>query len=137
MKPQSYTAVVSLTQADFDSKRISDADLQDTNKFTCSDATDIANLERLLDVQPGTLTHEKLYVQRSTCTCGRTMTMYDFVFTALVDAEHDKSFVLHTLVGNKYIVNRPRRIRCSSCATFGPEHAYSMTKYGCQVHRTP
>ena len=60
--------------------------------------------------------------------------MYDFVFTALVDAEHDKSFVLHTLVGNKYITNRPRRIRCSNCATVGPEHEYSMTKYSCQVH---
>ena len=134
MKVMTYTAVVSLSPEEFEKRRIQPTDLADQQKFTCSDATDIANLERLLDVQPGTLTHEKLYVQRSACGCGRTMTMYDFVFTALIDAEHDKSFVLHTLVGNKYITNRPRRIRCSNCATVGPEHEYSMTKYSCQVH---
>ncbi len=29
------------------------------------------------------------------CECGRRLTMYDFVFTGLVDAGHSKSLIVH------------------------------------------
>lgn len=133
MRPFTYTAVSTHTPEEFASRAIPRSELEDSSKFTCSDANDIANLERLLDLNPGTLSVEKLYLQRSVCQCGKVQTMYDFVFTALIDAEHDKSFVVHTLIGNKYIINRARRVRCSQCSRIGPESTYSMTKYTCTI----
>lgn len=133
MRPLSYTAVTTHTPEEFATQAIPRSELEDPSKFTCSDATDVGNLERLLDVNPGTLSAEKLYLQLSVCQCGRLQTMYDFVFTALIDAQHDKSFVVHTLIGSKYIINRARRVRCSNCSRIGPESKYSMTKYSCTI----
>jgi hypothetical protein len=76
-------------------------------------------MERLLDIQPGTLAAAGPFkLEKGQCDfCGRTLTTYDFIFTALVDANHTKSFVLHTLVGNKLVIQRPRPMRCSACGT--------------------
>jgi hypothetical protein len=83
--------------------------------FTRSDDEDIAKMERLLDLMPGTLAGQNYYLGQSQCECGRTLTMYDFVFTGLVDAGHSKSLILHTFVGSKFVLNPPRRVRCSEC----------------------
>lgn len=88
----------------------------DPNVFTKSDEEDLAKIERLLDVREGTLTCEEYYLENIQCECGRLLTIYDFAFTALVDAGHSKSLILHTFLGTKYVLNNPRPVRCSNCA---------------------
>jgi hypothetical protein len=114
-----YNDVVGVSEAVFtDTARSCAAEnLVDPEKFTKSDYEDIARMERLLDVDPGTLTRcGDYHLERMECeSCGRLLTVYDFIFTGLVDAGHSKSFILHTFIGNKFIVNEARRIRCSAC----------------------
>ena len=66
MRSLSYSSVSTLAPEDFASRATPRSELEDPAKFTCSDATDIANLERLLDAQPGTLAAENLYLQLRT-----------------------------------------------------------------------
>jgi hypothetical protein len=88
----------------------------DPKIWTKSDGEDLVRIERLLDVKEGTFPRDELYlVSRHYCECGRLLTTYDFVFTGLVDGNHSKSLILHTFVGDKFIVQKPRRLRCSSC----------------------
>jgi len=118
-----YTAVVSVPDEDFRSSLASigcelKADgrvFADEDSFTRSDAEDIAKMERLLDLMPGVLSGQDYFLERMQCDCGRMLTMYDFVFTGLVDAGHSKSLILHTFVGSKKVLNPPRRVRCSEC----------------------
>lgn len=91
------------------------SDFADETRFTRSDLEDVRKIERLLDVRDSTLNGDKYYLERYNCVCGRTLTFYDFVFTAVLDANHSKSFILHTLLGNKLVLNSPRMVRCSSC----------------------
>lgn len=133
--PYSYNSISSLTEEEFKEKSIDPSAAPDPDKFIKSDEEEIANIERLLDARSGLLKTDVFYFQKSTCECGRSLTMYDFIFTALIDAEHDKSFILHTLIGSKLILNRARKVRCSRCGRVsGIEHEYKMTKYGCQPH---
>jgi hypothetical protein len=111
-----YNAVVSLSAEEFKAlASCAELDLVNPKKFTKSDQEDIAKMERLLDVTEGTLSGQDYYLGRSQCECGRLLTMYDFVFTGLIDAGHSKSLILHTFVGTKYILNPPRKVRCSQC----------------------
>jgi hypothetical protein len=88
----------------------------DPSIWTKSDEEDIARIERLLDVNRGTLSRDDLYlVARYQCECGRLLTTYDFVLTGLIDAGHSKSLILHTFIGSKFILQNPRPIRCSQC----------------------
>jgi len=89
--------------------------VNDTRRYTKSDEEDIAKIERVLDVREGTLQGVDYYVGRYECECGSLLTTYDFVFTGLVDAGHSKSLILHTFLGNKFVLNPPRPIRCSQC----------------------
>jgi hypothetical protein len=127
-----YTFVKSLSKNEFDKRIPSESELEDTSKFTKSDAEEINRVERLLDVSEGTLAGIGQYVEKAQCECGKVLTMYDLVFTGLVDAKHQKSFILHTMVGNKFVVNPARPIRCSLCSrvtkTF---HRYRCRGYGC------
>jgi hypothetical protein len=126
-----YTDVVSLSREEFMRSAPSADDLRDPSKFTESDDEDIARMERLLDVKEGALAGDNYFLQRSVCVCGRLLTMYDFVFTGLVDAGHSKSLIVHTFSGNKYILNAPRPVRCSQSAHINPASSYSMQGYGC------
>src|SRR5687768_8107079 len=114
-----YNDVVGVSEAVFrDTARSCLENLADPRRFTKSDDEDFAKMERLLDVRPGTLSRSDTdyYLERLECeSCGRLLTTYDFIFTGLVDAGHPKSFILHTFIGNKFIVNEPRRVRCSAC----------------------
>jgi hypothetical protein len=114
-----YNDVVGVSEAVFreTARSCTVENLTDPEKFTKSDDEDIARMERLLDVDPGTLTRcGDYHLERMECeSCGRLLTVYDFIFTGLVDASHSKSFILHTFIGNKFIVNQARRIRCSAC----------------------
>ena len=115
-----YNNVVSVSLEEF--RATSECDftedgrvVADPDRFTKSDEEDIAKMERLLDLMPGTLSGQDYYLERLQCECGRILTMYDFVFTGLVDAGHSKSLILHTFVGNKLVINPPRKVRCSEC----------------------
>lgn len=135
----SYNQVTSLTEDDYRNKAISKAVLADENKYTLSDEDDMQKIERLLDVKIGLLTRGDYFFERYLCECGRKLTVYDFIFTAIIDAEHDKSFILHTFTGNKSILNKPRITRCSSCARKSSKPlGYSMevNSYSCGVTAT-
>ncbi len=111
-----YNQVRSVSQSEFDRAAPSKADLEDPTKATKSDDEDIAKMERLLDLKNGSLGAEDYYLERIECgQCGRVLTMYDFVFTGLVDGGHSKSLIVHTFLGNKLVLNDPRPIRCSAC----------------------
>lgn len=114
-----YNNVVSLSEKEFRARtaRSCGAELLDNpDLFTKANYEEIAKVERLLDVKPGTLQGDDYYLQKHECpNCGRLLTTYDFVFTGLVDAEHSKSLILHTFVGSKFVVNNPRPVRCSAC----------------------
>lgn len=100
---------------------------------TVSDKGDISRIERLLDLKEGVLEGQKFRFQKINCEhCGRLITFYDLVYTSIVDGGHPKSFVVHTLVGSKRILNKGRKVRCSSCNTvLGPKYYYMCEQYGC------
>ena len=116
-----YNLIRSLSKEEFEREGISleDPDLKEALP------EEIEAVERLLDVQPGTLQRDKgPYLFASfTCRCGHKINVYDFVFTALIDAEHTKSFILHALLGIKYVIapEAHRFIRCSSCGLLIPD----------------
>jgi hypothetical protein len=130
-----YNFVVAADEGEFQKGKPSDEELE--AHFTKSDVEDIRKIERLLDVQPGTLDNNigpGFYVGRASCSnCSRVLTAYDFIFTGLVDAGHPKSFILHTLVGTKLIIQPTRQIRCSSCGvlTLTPLPYGMWDKYFC------
>jgi hypothetical protein len=130
-----YNFVVAADEDEFRRNKVPDEELE--ARFTKSDVEDIRKIERLLDVQPGTLDDNigpGFYVGRASCSnCSRVLTAYDFVFTGLVDAGHPKSFILHTLVGSKLIIQPNRQIRCSSCGNLSKDPLpYGMwDKYFC------
>jgi len=111
-----YNQVRSVSKVEFERAAPNKADLEDPEKATKSDHEDIAKMERLLDLKNGSLGGDDYYLQRIDCEqCGRILTMYDFVFTGLVDGGHSKSLIVHTFLGNKLVLNDPRPIRCSAC----------------------
>jgi hypothetical protein len=129
---EDYIFVKSRSKEEFERLSPPPADLKNPAKFTLSDAEDVKKTERLLEVTDGLLSSNPQYLERVDCECGRRLTMYDFVFTGLVDAGHSKSFILHTMLGSRLVVNTPRRVRCSSCSreTKG-FHSYACGGYSC------
>lgn len=129
-----YSSVESLSKEDFLKSTVSlrSADLRATPD------EDIRKMEEFLEVAPGVLQQE-YRMGKHECNCGRELSFLDFVVTAVQDWKHPKSFILHTLVGNKYIVNEPRPIRCTNCsaiasnAEWGPDVGpiYMSNQYGC------
>ena len=101
------------------------------NEYTKSDPSDLQKIERLLEARDGLFKNENFYVKRSTCNCGHTLTFFDFIYTALKDAGHTKSFVLHTLVGSKFVINQARPLRCSECDTLSEPLDYITPQYCC------
>ena len=133
-----YNSATSLTAAEFERQAPSVSELE--AGYSKSDPEDIAKMERLLDLKAGALGGDDYYLEKVQCKgCARVLTMYDFVFTGIVDANHPKSLIVHTFLGNKYILNEKRPIRCSNCATiltgvndlFFPV-GYAMQHYGCK-----
>ena len=96
--------------------------------------SDIEAIERLLDVRPGTLSSKAYFFESDACrcSCGKKITMYDFVLTSLVDAAYSKTLVLHTLLSmNLAGSQRPQEIRCSSCGRGGIHQSkYKISHYG-------
>jgi len=98
------------------------------------ESSDIESIERLLDLRSGTLSSKAYFFESHACTCvcEKKISMYDFVFSSLVDAAYSKSLVLHTLLGTNFIgQEKVKDIRCSSCGRTG-EHLskYKISHYG-------
>ena len=94
---------------------------------------DMEAIERLLDVRSGTLSNKAYFFESNSCKCEceKNMTMYDFVFTALVDASYSKSFVLRTLLDTRYVVQNKQTVRCSLCgATSKHKSKYKISHCG-------
>jgi len=104
---------------------------KDKASMTKSDADDLAKIELALDLRKDLLANEEYYVGKAQCTCGRTLTFYDFVYTSLRDADHSKSFVAHTLLGSKFVINRSRQVRCSDCNSLTVTMDYITPQYCC------
>lgn len=131
-----YSAIPSLAEAEFKARAIPNELLKDPSNYTLADDAEMAKIERLLDAKEGLLNRNDSYLEKYDCPCGRTLTTYDFTFTALVDAGHDKSLVLHTLIGNKRIINKARITRCTACSRLSVKPlTYSMevSGYSCSV----
>lgn len=131
-----YDTVQSITEEEFLKKTIPRSEFENPEKYTKSNEEDISKIERLLDVREGTLARDSYFLQKYICPCSRSLTIYDFAFTALIDANHNKSLILHTLVGAKRIVNKPRITRCSACSRQSSTPlTYSMevNQYGCST----
>ena len=127
-----YNSVSSVSEKEFEKVRVSNEDLE--KYYNASDGGDVRKMERLLDAPEGSLDRGGPYcLSAGSCVCcGRDLTMYDFVFTALVDANHPKSFVYQILAGDKRVIQSPRRVRCSSCGTVTSQTAqYFCKAYAC------
>ncbi|MDX8432850.1 hypothetical protein RFN25_05305 [Mesorhizobium abyssinicae] len=105
----------------------------DPDRFTKSDQFDIQRVELLLDIKPGVLAGENMYLESYKCqSCGKQLAFSDFVYTAIKDAGHHKSFVVHTLIGAKMIRNKHRPVRCSNCDTVSDKPLnYWINNYQC------
>jgi hypothetical protein len=122
-----YNAVESLTETEFQDRM--SLSRQSVN-FTESDEQDIRRIERLLDIREGTLAGRVHRLESAQCANGHTLTMYDFVFTALIDAGHSKSFIVHTFLGSKFVINEPRPVRCHECGAHTPDPRANL-RYSC------
>ena len=64
---------------------------------------ELAEVERILDVQSGVFSGAEFFRQAASCSdCGRHPGFKDVVNTPMMDAKHSNSAVLHTVVGNKH-----------------------------------
>ncbi|EBN5354358.1 hypothetical protein DML75_23840 [Salmonella enterica subsp. enterica serovar Typhimurium] len=88
----------------------------DFSTLTKADDVDLKKIEGMLSLRYNVLAGSELYLEKYTCICGKLLQSSDLIETALNNG-HDPSFVLHTLLGNKYILNKPRTVRCSDCGT--------------------
>jgi len=125
----SYDDIIGISKEAFDVKFRN----FDPSRYVSSDAVDLAKIERLLDLADGVLSGQTLYLERYACeSCGKILAFSDFVRTSLQDAGHPKSFVVHTLLGSKYIDNKHRPVRCGNCDTVSVKPLnYMGNKYKC------
>ena len=103
----------------------------DLSHDTKSDAIDIEKIEDLLALRRGTLEGEAYYVNSVRCKCGKDLTFFDFVSTAVGDDTHSKAFMTHALLGNQYGFQTPRTVTCSSCGESHPNSVYKTPSYSC------
>ncbi|MEO4042428.1 hypothetical protein AAFN47_12560 [Hoeflea sp. CAU 1731] len=130
-----YLSAESLTKEEFQKKKVN---LIDSDNSILTSPEDISRIENILDLSEGLLEGMKFYVSKMQCDCGRQLSFYDLIFTALVEQWHDPSFIAHTLIGSKYFVNEPGPFRCSSCGRSSHRIArggfighYDLPAYGC------
>lgn len=130
---ENYLAAISLTKAEFDARKSSLADRSDAS---LTNQGDVSRIENLLDLKKDILSGQKFYVTKAECECGRSISFYDVIFTAMVEQIHSPSFLAHMLTGSKYFVNKARPVRCSDCGVRirsegGHECGYETDQYGC------
>lgn len=92
---------------------------------------ELRQVETLLEVQSGTLSNMNFVIEQLNCeTCNKEFGIYDFVRSAMDDAGHSTSLILHTFVGTKHILNAARYLRCSNCDNISKTAAV----YRCNNH---
>ncbi len=127
-----YYLIKSMTENGFGNLRFVDNGKE--SRIHPVKVSDIEAIERLLDIHPGTLSSKAYFFESEGCLCAcqKKITMYDFVFSSLVDAAYSKSLVLHTLLSTKFVgQDRPKDIRCSSCGRSGEHRSkYKISYYG-------
>ena len=128
-----YDSVIGVSEEEFRKQVKSVDELRADKDYRVASPTELQKVENLLDVQNGTLDKIEFFVKRANCeSCGNELGMNDVVRTALTDAKHTKSAVLHTLLGNKYVIDRPKGIRCAKCDTLQlARSVYASMFYGC------
>ncbi|MCW5203809.1 MAG: hypothetical protein QTN59_03330 [Candidatus Electrothrix communis] len=115
-----YYLIKSMTEDGFGELRFVDNGQE--SRISRVKKSDIEAIECLLDVRPGTLSNNAYFFESDACKCQcqKTITMYDFVFTSLVDSAYSKSLVLRTLLSTNFVARKaPQKIRCSSCGRSG------------------
>lgn len=105
---------------------------QDLSKFTKSSENEIEKIEDLLEIRRGLLNGLGFYVGEKTCKCGRKLTFFDFVDTAIKESSHTKSFLVHALLGNQFGFQTPRNVNCSECGEIHPQSYYRTPNYSCR-----
>ncbi|MCK1786451.1 hypothetical protein L9Z73_19475 [Pseudomonas sp. TNT11] len=102
----------------------------DFSNYTKSDPKEILKIEDLLELRSGILKDESYSVSKVICSCGKTLTFFDFLTTAISENSHSKLFLVHALLGNKYGFQKPRLVTCSAC---GDQHIayYTTPNYSC------
>jgi hypothetical protein len=126
-----YNLVASVASEEFEEAHVSNEAME---LYNVADGDEVRKMERLLDAAEGSLEAGGPYcLNAGKCTCcGKDLTMYDFVFTGLIDANHPKSFIYQILAGDKRVIQSPRRVRCSSCGTVTSQTAHYYCKaYAC------
>ncbi|MGJ8610725.1 MAG: hypothetical protein ACSHWY_06500 [Octadecabacter sp.] len=125
-----YNRIVSLSDEEFEKRVVRPSD---NPHLILVNEDEKRKIEMILDVMPNVLDTVPMYFEKSICKCGCTVTMYDFVVTAIVDGGHPKSFILHTLLGSKKILNDSREVRCITCGEkCGSSSSYHMESYACK-----
>ncbi|WP_339138342.1 MAG: hypothetical protein WGN25_08770 [Candidatus Electrothrix sp. GW3-4] len=115
-----YYLIKSMTKDGFGELRF--VDNGEESRISPVKQSDIEAIERLLDVYSGTLSNNAYFFESEACRCQcqKKITMYDFVFTALVDAAYPKSLVLRTLLSTNFVTpKKSQKVRCSSCGRNG------------------
>jgi hypothetical protein len=127
-----YDRIKSASREEFDELRRKKN--LDEGRFTTSTENDLRSIENLLDLQRGVLDGKIFRIESAACSsCGHQKTPYDFFSSALKDAGHSSSFLVHVIFGRKLVINEPRPIRCSVCGFLdqnSPED-YGWDNYEC------
>jgi hypothetical protein len=127
-----YASVKSVNDEEFAGRVIAPDVLE--RDYLRADKADMARIERFLDLDEGALDHRGPYFLKiGDCRlCGQPLRVSDFILTAMLDASHPKSFVAAVLLGDKKIVQKPRKVRCSCCGTLSQDEGqYFMGDYAC------
>ena len=116
-----YNSITSLSEEEFRKRTKPIGELRVDENYRLSSPEELQKVERLLDVREGTLGGLQIFVGRASCTyCDQQLGINDIVRTGLNDAGHSKSAVLHTFLGNKYIIQPSRPVRCTQCNVYHP-----------------
>lgn len=113
-----YNKVKSLSNDDFDKIKLDINKIKSDPNYSKVQPETLASIERFLDLKPGVLKEIEGYIQKQNCShCKKEITLLDKVITAMVDAEHSKSFMMHTMLGNKRTLSQIPVVRCGNCGT--------------------
>jgi hypothetical protein len=119
-----YNKIKSLSDEDFDKIKADIDTIKTDPNYEQVDSETLQVVERLLDLKEGTLSTIEGYLQKLECPhCKRHISLSDRVITGLIDAGHSKSFMVHTMLGNKRTLSKLPNVRCMSCATVMPSPA--------------
>lgn len=119
-----YNRVKSLSDEEFEKIKPDINKIIEDPNYNKVSKEELGIVERILDLKEGALESVEGYIQKSECpNCKRSISLSDRVVTGLIDAGHSKSFMAHTMLGNKKILSKLPNVRCMECATVMPSPA--------------